>query len=194
MKLKETPIENELNPIIAFTILILITVIVSISIAVWVGSLSFGESTEINFHAQIYSTNHDIGILNEQAIFDISIENMLNTSRKFSIFVSADERKVYEETIELIELEKRNVVVNQKLRFIGLWTIEIFEENKIWYNYSFTTLANEEEAELDINRIDKIESTNNLLSNLGIVIVSALIVGIAVFWLYKYVIKKSDKR
>lgn len=180
--MKETPIERELNPILAFTILILVTVIVSVGIAVLIGSLSFGESTKINFHAQIYSTNHDIAILNERAIFNIWIENNLNESRKFNIFLSAEERQVYNETVTLMELEKRNVVVNQRLRFTGFWTINVFEENKLWYSHSFTTLANEEEAELEINRIDEINSTNDLFFNLLIIGIFALILGIIVFW------------
>ena len=183
IKLKETPIEKELNPIIALIILITVTVIVSIGVAVWVGTLSFGDTTKINFHAQIYSTNHDIGVLNENAIFDISIENNLNESRKFDVSVSVEERQIYSETVELMGLEKRNIVINQRLRLPGLWAIRIFEGNKLWSSNSFTTLANDEEAELEIARIDQINSNNNLLSNFLIVVIFALVV-VAVLFLF----------
>ncbi|MEJ2241887.1 MAG: hypothetical protein P8Y18_07075 [Candidatus Bathyarchaeota archaeon] len=191
MKLKESPIEKEFNPIIASIILIVVIVIVSIGIAVWVGSLTFGDTTKINFHAQIYSTNDNIGVLNERAIFDISIENYLNETRKFSIFVTAEEGQVYNETVELSRLEKRNMVVNQRLRFTGSWTIKVFEGNKQWYDYSFITFANNEEADLEITRIDQINSNNNLISNFLIVAILILILGVVIFLFLKIHHKKS---
>ncbi|MEJ2271775.1 MAG: hypothetical protein P8X91_04700 [Candidatus Bathyarchaeota archaeon] len=189
--MKETPIEKELNPIISLIILIVVTVVVSIGVAVWVGSLTIGDTTKINFHAQIYSTNHNIGVLNEDAIFDILIENNSNVSKRFNIFVSSDETQVYTETVELIGLEKRNIVVNQKLLFTGSWEIKIFEENKLLGSHSFTTMANDVEAEKEITRIDTINSNNNLLSNILIIVISALILSVVIFWFLKKHNKKT---
>ena len=188
--MKESPIDKEFNPIIASIILIVVIVIVSIGIAIWVGSLTFGDTTKINFHAQIYSTNDKVGVLNERAIFDISIENYLNKTRKFDVIVTAEEGQVYNETVELSGLEKRNIVVNQRLRFTGSWTIKIFEENKLWYNYLFTTFVTDEEADLEITRIDQINSNNNLISNLLIVAIIVLISGVVSFLFLKIRHKK----
>ncbi|MEJ2280940.1 MAG: hypothetical protein P8X97_03360 [Candidatus Bathyarchaeota archaeon] len=189
--MKESSIDKEFNPIIASIILIVVIIIGSIGIAIWVGSLTFGDTTKINFHAQIYSTNDNIGVLNERAIFDISIENYLNETRKFSVIVTAEEGQVYNENVELSGLEKRNIVVNQRLRFTGSWTIKIIEENKLWYNYLFTTFVTDEEADLEITRIDQINSNNNLISNLLIVAIIVIISGVVSFLFLKIRHKKQ---
>ncbi len=183
--MKEISEETEFNSAIALIILIAVTIIVAITVAVWLGSLTIEDPTKINIHSQIYSTNHDVGVLNEYAIFDISIGNNLNENRRFNIVVGADENEVYSETVELVGLEKRNIVINQRLLFTGLWTIKIFEENKIMDQYTFVTLTNDVEAELEITRIDQTNFINNLLINILIVLVFFIIVGIFSFWFFK---------
>lgn len=177
--------EKEFSSTIALIILIVVTIIVGITVAVWLGSLTFEDPTKINIHQQIYSAKHNVGILNEYAIFEISIENNLEENRKFVIVVSAEENDVYSETVELVGLEKRNIVINQKLFLTGLWTLKIFEENKIMDQYSFVTLSNDVEAELEITQIDQNNFNKNLLTNILIVLVALLIVGIVSFWFFK---------
>ena len=183
--MKEISNEKEFNSTISLIIIVAVTVIVAITVAVWLGSLTFEDPTITNIHPQIYSSNHDVGVLNEYAIFDILIENNLNENRKFNIVVSANENYVYSETVELIGLEKRDIVINQKLFYTGFWTIKIFEENKVMDQYSFLTLANDVEAELEIIQIDQTNFNNNLLTNILIVLVSFIIVGIVSFWFFK---------
>jgi len=177
--------EKEFSSTIALIILIIVTIIVAITVAVWLGSLTFEDPTKMNIHPQIYSAKHDIGVLNEYAIFDISIENNLKENRKFIIVLSAEENDVYIETVELIGLEKRNIVINQRLLLTGLWTIRILEENKIMEQYSFVTLPNDVEAELEITQIDQTNFNNNLLANILIVLVSLIIIGLVLFWFFK---------
>ncbi|KON34554.1 hypothetical protein AC477_00435 [miscellaneous Crenarchaeota group-1 archaeon SG8-32-1] len=183
--MKEISDEKEFSSTIALIMLIVVTIIVAITVAVWLGSLTFEDPTKINIHQQIYSAKHDVGILNEYAIFEISIENNLEETRKFVIVVSAEENDVYSETVELVGLEKRNIVINQRLFLTGLWTLKIFEENKIMDQYSFVTLSNDVEAELEITQIDQNNFNNNLLTNILIVLVALLIVGIVSFWFFK---------
>ena len=191
--MKEIPNKKELSPIIASIILIAVTVTVAIAVAAWMSSLTIGVPTKIEIHSQIYSADHNIGVLNENAIFDISIENAVKETREFNILVSAEENEVYNETVELIGLEKRNIIINQKLLFTGLWTIKIFEENKIVDGYSFVTMTNDVEAELEITEIDKINFNNNLLTISLIVLVFTLILGIVSFWFVKVRGKKVEK-
>ena len=183
--MKEISDEKEFSSTIALIMLIVVTIIVAITVAVWLGSLTFEDPTKINIHQQIYSAKHDVGILNEYAIFEISIENNLEETRKFVIVVSAEENDVYSETVELVGLEKRNIVINQRLFLTGLWTLKIFEENKIMDQYSFVTLSNDVEAELEITQIDQNNFNNNLLTNILIVLVALLIVGIVSYWFFK---------
>lgn len=183
--MKEISDEKEFSSTIALIMLIVVTIIVAITVAVWLGSLTFEDPTKINIHQQIYSAKHDVGILNEYAIFEISIENNLEETRKFVIVVSAEENDVYSETVELVGFEKRNIVINQRLFLTGLWTLKIFEENKIMDQYSFVTLSNDVEAELEITQIDQNNFNNNLLTNILIVLVALLIVGIVSYWFFK---------
>jgi flagellar basal body-associated protein FliL len=190
--MKEISEETEFSSAIALIILIVVTITVAITVAVWLGSLSIEDPTKINIHSQIYSTNHDVGVLNEDAIFDIWIENNLKENRRFNIVLGIEENEVYSETVELVGLEKRNMVINQRLFFTGSWTIKIFEENKIMDQYSFVTLPNDVEAELEITRIDQTNFINNLLINILIVLVFFIIVGVVTFWFFK-VRRKSLK-
>ena len=183
--MKEISEETDFSSAIALIILITVTIIVAITVAVWLGSLTIENPTKINIHSQIYSTNHNVGVLNEHAIFDISIENNLNETRRFNIVVSAEENEVYSETIELVRLEKRKIVINQRLLFTGPWTIKIFEENKIMDQYSFVTLPNDVEAELKITQIDHNNFINHSLINILIFLFFFIIVGTVSFWVFK---------
>ena len=183
--MKEISEETDFSSAIALIILIIVTIIVAITVAVWLGSLTIENPTKINIHSQIYSTNHNVGVLNEHAIFDISIENNLNETRRFNIVVSAEENEVYSETVELFGLEKRKIVINQRLLFTGRWTIKIFEENKIMDQYSFVTLPNDVEAEFEITQIEHNNFINHSLINILIVLFFFLIVGTVSFWVFK---------
>ena len=185
--------EKAHNRVVEAIILIAVTVAVSIAVAAFMGALTITFSTGIEINPQIYSVDYNFGVLNENAVFDISIENSLNESRKFNIVVSAEENEVYSEPIEIIGLEKRNIIINQKLLFSGLWTIKIFEENKIIDSYSFVTLINKAEADLKITQMDNINFNNNLSSISLIVSVSTLILGILSFWYLKVRVKKVEK-
>jgi hypothetical protein len=172
-------------------LMITVAIIITIITAAWIGHIGFSAKIEID--AQIYAANYNFGVLNEDARFDISIENSLNKSRIFNVIVSADEHEIFNETIEIMGLATRNLTINQKLLFTGLWTITVFEENKIVDGYSFVTVANNAEADLKITQIDNINFNNNLSIISLIVSISSLILGIVSFWYVKVRVKKGEK-
>ena len=131
--------------------------------------------------------------MNEDAIFDISIKNPLNKSRIFNIVVSTEEHEIFNDTVKIMGLATKNLTINQKLLFSGLWTIAVFEENKMRGGYSFITLANNAEADLKITQIDNINFNNNLSIISLIVSISSLILGLVSFWYVKVRVKKDKE-
>jgi hypothetical protein len=186
--------EKAVKPVVAAIILIAVTVAVSVTVAAWMGSLTFTfmSSTKIEIEPQIYSVTHNFGVLNEDAIFDISIENRANKSRTFNIIVSANENEIFNETVEIMSGAKRNLSIYQKLLFSGLWKIAIFEGNKFVDGYSFVTLTNTVEADLKINQNNNINLSNTLAIISMVVSISVLVLHLVSFWHNKRV-KKNKK-
>lgn len=188
--------KKALSPVVAAIILIAVTVAVAIAVAAWMGALNIGfmdSNTKIEIDPQIYSANYNFGVLNEDAIFDISIENCVNKSRVFNVIVSVGEHETFNETIEIMGLATKNLKINQKLLFSGLWTIAIFEENKIVDGYSFVTLANNAEANLKITQMDNIK-INRILSIIAILVSLIIPIYSVSKYLYsKYQAKKNKK-
>lgn len=175
--------EKALSAVVAAIILISVTIVVSIVVAAWMGALTFsfiGGDLAVKINARIYSANHNIAVLNEEAVFDIAIENNVNSTRKIDVLVGADEYVLFNETIVIEPVSSKNLTITQKLIFLGLWTIQFFEDRRIFDGedkeivggYSFITVVNKAEADMKITQLDNIKLDMTL--SIGAIIISIL--------------------
>lgn len=134
----------------------------------------------VEVEARIYSANHNIGVLNEEAVFVISIRNDANSTRKINVVIEADEHVPYNKTIVIEPVSSTNFTITQKLLFLGSWYIQFFEDREVFDGkdreiaggYSFITVVNEAEAEMKITQLDNMKLDRTLS-------ISAIIISIA---------------
>lgn len=171
--------KKALSPVAAVIILIAVTVAVSIAVAAWMGVITFPkEDLGVRVNARIYSANHNIGVLNEDGIFDIFIENYVNSRKTINIVVDADEHVLFNETVVIEAVSSKNLTINRKLIFLGLWTIKFYEDKEIVGGYSFITVVNKAEADMKITQLDNITLNTNLSIVAIIISILSVIVSI----------------
>jgi hypothetical protein len=129
--------------------------------------------------ARIYSPDNNIGVLNEEGIFNITIQNHVNIPRTFTVIIDADGHMLLNETITTEAMASRNLTITQKLIFTGLWTIKLQENGRIIDSYSFITLTNKVEADMQINQLNNMKFNNTL--SLVATIVSLLSLGVSIY-------------
>jgi len=165
------------SSIVALTIIV---VILAIFVILSAGLLTFKTSV---IKAKIYSPDNNIGVLNEEGVFDITIENHVNTTRTFAVIIDADGHVLFNETVAIGAVSSRNLTITQKLIFTGLWAIELQENGRIIDSYSFTTLTNKAEADMQINQLNNVRFNNNL--SLAATIISSLSLGVSIYVVLK---------
>lgn len=163
---KMTDLRNKaLSPVIAAIILIVVVIAVGIAVAAWMGALTFtfmARDLESRVDVRIYSTENNIGVLNEDAIFNVTVKNYVNKTRTINIVIGADEDVAYNETVIIEPFSSKSVIISQRLVFLGPWKIELTEGEKIIGGYSFVTELNKAEAEMRITQLDNIRLNNTL--------------------------------
>jgi len=170
-----------LSPVVATITLIVVVVAVSIAVAAWMGALTLpfvASDLESRVDARIYSSENNIGVLNEDGIFDVAVKNYANKTRTINIVINAGEHVLYNEAVAIEPLSSKNVNITQRLVFLGTWTIELYEGKKVVGGYSFVTELNEAEAEMRITQLDNIRLNTTL--SIAAIIVSTLSVIVSI--------------
>ncbi len=164
---------------ISITAFILFVAVVAVTSMMMGWVVNFGmypPGLVVGVNANIYSRDHNIGVLNEEVAFDISFENNVNSGRTIGVVIDADEHVLYNETVLLEALSAGNLTINKQLIFLGLWTVEIHHNEEIIGGYSFITVLNKAEADMRITQLDDIKFGKTLsiaalvISILGVVV------------------------
>jgi len=174
------------------------------------GALTFeyqGVDLVVAVDAGIYSVNNNIGVLNEDAVFDISIENYVNSSRTINLVIDAGQQVLLNETVVIEALSSKNLTVTQRLIFLGLWTIKFYEDKEISDiqqfssdkeivgGYSFVTVVNEAEADMRITQLNNIKLNTNLsIFAIFISILSVVVSAVHVMYARKQYMRDSKTR
>jgi uncharacterized membrane protein len=158
-------------------LLLVVVIVFAILVALFAGLIGPAFTTSIK--TQIYSPDNNIGVLNEEGVFNITIQNHVNTSRTFAVIIDADGHVLLNETITTEAMASRNLIITQKLIFTGLWAIELQENGIIIDGYSFTTLTSKVEADMQINQLNNVKFNNTL--SLAATIISMLSLGLSIY-------------
>lgn len=186
--------KKAISLVVVAIILLCVAVSVALLTIAWMGALTVtfpvDDDSKISaeIYAKIHSASHNLGVLNEEAQFDIFIENYANVSRTINIVVDANNHVLSNETVVIEALSSRSLTIKYKLISLGSWTIKIYADEaivdgqqfytglRIVEGYSFITVANRAEADMRMNQWDAIRFNTNLsiaaiiLSVLGVIV------------------------
>ncbi|MEM3660242.1 MAG: carboxypeptidase-like regulatory domain-containing protein [Thermoproteota archaeon] len=154
--------------------IIIVAIIIAIGVTLLMSGLIgifLGESKKIvvKVDVKIYSPITNIGVLNEEAVFNFFIQNLYNSTKMVNIVIKAQDIIIYNETVAIEPGSSKNMSITQKLIYTGLWTIQLFVDEEMIYSHSFETVVNRSEADVRINQ------WNDIVLNRAISIVALVI-------------------
>ncbi|MEM1554525.1 MAG: hypothetical protein QXU09_02270 [Thermoproteota archaeon] len=155
-------------------IIVAVGITTAVAVTLWMTGLvgafmGYIEKIDVDVDIKIYSTTHNIGVLNEEAVFNIVIRNLYNSIKMVNIVIEAEGLVLFNETVAMKPLSSKNLTINQKLIYTGLWTIRFFEDKKMIHGHSFITVVNRSEADVRINQWNDI-LINRVISIIALVI------------------------
>jgi len=207
----ETPGNRKaISPVVAVIILIAVAVSASIVVAAWMGVLTFTfiatDEFDVEIGARIYSPQHNIGVLNEDGEFNISIKNLATSTRAVNVILVANENILFNETVAVESGSLEKLYITQKLIYSGSWRIEVTTDKDITEGYfkgkvkafvdgySFITLTNEAEADWNIVQLHNMNlNTNISIVSLLISILSMIVSTINIIYVKKRHIRNSGE-
>lgn len=150
-------------------IVVVLTVILGMSVSSWLaGQTEPFTDIRANINAKIYNPKHNIGILNEEVVFNINIINYENFTRMINVKIIAEDYFEKNKILNLEAMESMNVSITEKLIYPGIWTIKVLDEDeKDLDGYSFLVAINKGEANIKVSQWDDIQF-NKMLSILAI--------------------------
>jgi hypothetical protein len=145
------------------------------------GLMGITTSNPVIINPTIYSPNDNIGILNEQATFNITIHNSHKENLEVKIQISGDGNVIVNDTHIIPPESTDNEVIVQKLSYTGLWVVRVLSQDpKIGETYSFTTLTNNVEADGQIYALKNTQNQQDLSTYAIIISVAGLISSVAI--------------
>lgn len=142
---------------------------------------------EVDVNPRIYDPKNNIGVLNEEAVFDISIRNYANFSKTISVVVNDEDHVLVNKTFAVEPESTQNKNITQKLISTGLWTVKVVDLSSKYgpliESYSFVSVINKAEADVKINQHNEIQF-NKTLSITAIVIAVLSLIANVVLGIY----------
>ena len=170
-------------------LLIIITVILAVLTAGWMVPQPY-RPVGLTITPTIYSSENNLGVLNEMAIFELRIWNEMPTPEDLEITVTANDELILSKTIRIDANSSRNETITQRLSNIGMWIVKTNHNQETIDSYSFKTLTNTIEADIEIEALENIRKSANDSSIIVLVGILGLIMGI-ITTILKF--RKKDK-
>lgn len=175
-----------MSPVVASIILIAVTVAVSIAIAVWMGALTALTVTtvpevEVRITPDIYSPNCNIGVLNDIGVFHFEVKNNSNENKTITIMIDTDQGTLVNAELRVQAASENSTTITQKLVYPGSWVISAHsEDQKLIDSYSFMTLTNDIDAEIQTNVLKQIQEATNTAHQSNNIAFASLITSTAI--------------
>lgn len=143
---------------------LIIVILIMVSMCLLGGWIQGPEpDVEAYIDPGIYAPNHNIGVLNEEAVFNIVIKNNLNHTTEVTVIVGEEDDVLVNKTVNMEPESSRDLSLTQKLISTGLWTIRVLDEHeRVVESYSFVSVINDVEADMKINQRHDIQFNKNL--------------------------------
>jgi FlaG/FlaF family flagellin (archaellin) len=172
--------QKALSPVVASIILIALTVGIAVIIAVWFGAMTIGfeepKPITCNITPNIFSTSNNVAILNEDAIFDVHIQNKHDSPKNVTIDVDSQEEKVESKEIEVDANSEQTITVNEKLTVPGYWIISVSSDKDVLSTYSFVTMTSRVDALMQINALNALQESQESAAQADIIAMLSLLV------------------
>jgi hypothetical protein len=168
--------KSGVSPLVIRIVIVAIAIVMAIAVAYWMlglgGTLVF-KGVTADVKARIYAPEQNIGVLNEEGLFNINVRNYGNLTRTIRVIINAEDYVVDNETITIEAEASENKTITQTLDSLGEWRIKVLDEdNKNVGSYSFLIVLNKGEANVRVNQWNDIQDSKKLS------IISAVISGI----------------
>jgi len=172
-----------MSQVLATVILVAITLIAAVGIATYVFGI-FGNAASPGVTAsispQIYNTPNNVGLLNEEANFTVTITNPLKSTQQGNITISKGDVMVQRATFTVMGGTTRTTSFSQELTDTGIWIVAANINGSIVpHSYSFDVATNPDDANFLIHQYEQIQLTNELAT--VAIIVSLLSAGFAAY-------------
>jgi len=145
----------------------------------------------VTINANIYSTENNLGILNENCIYNLNIKNNVNRTQIINVKIYNENVIIQNNTYLINPKSSKEVTINQKLTYPGIWSLKIFNNNEIIDSYSFNVVINKVEAEVLINQWNSIKLNRNVSIFALIISIISISLNIIIFITQKQLIKRK---
>ena len=170
-KVKNSHEHSQVSPFTATIILVALSIIIVLFLTSWwSGAIEPSTDIRVNINTKIYNPEHNIGILNEEVVFNIYIINYENFTRMINVEIIADDYFEKNRILNLEAMESMNVSITEKLIYPRIWTIKVLDEDENELDgYSFLVAINKGEANIKVSQWDDIKF-NKMVSILAMVL------------------------
>jgi len=155
--------------------LILILIVAAIVLSLVFSMIVRVPGISVNLDVKIYDSKQNIGVLNEDAFFNVTFRNHGNFNQSMRIAITAGNVLLKNLTVTLEPETSKNVTFTQKLDSLGEWKVEVLDkDNETVTSYSFLVVLNEGEANFRINQWNNAQYSKNLATISTVVAVTSL--------------------
>jgi hypothetical protein len=141
-----------------------------------------GPQTTATIKPQIYSPSANIGVLNEQANFTITVNNNTDTPLNGSIIISSGATTYQNISYKISAQSSKEIKVSQQLQNTGIWKVDVQLSMTTIQSYAFEVELNQDQANLKANQYYlNIQSIQISYFAIGVSIISAIFAGLAYF-------------
>jgi len=138
--------------------MVAMTIALYLAVRYWMEALFIS----VNIKPTIFANDYNIAVLNDEALFTISIKNDFIINTNFIINIYANGNIINTRTLNVKPQNTDILVLSQKLMHIGEWVLEVRDNSGNFLNsYSFIVVANRDEALIQIHQLGIIQETRN---------------------------------
>jgi hypothetical protein len=182
--------KRAISKVVTTTILVAILIVAVSAVGYWMLGVGV-PSLEVNIDPRIYSANNNIGVLNEEATFRVSLKNNGDYTRETTINITAEDSTLVNTTVNVDPKSGKNQTITQKLIYPGTWIIRVLsEDQETLDSYSFITVTNSIDADMQINALSNVQDIKNSSTVSNIIALLSLGVSIAALTVSVYVRQK----
>jgi len=164
------------NLTVLVVLIIIFVVAASVYLTNWYAAPYPGVS--VNLDVKIYSSDQNIGVLNEDALFNVTFSNNLNFNQSMRITITAGNVLLKNLSVTLEPETSKNVTFTQKLESLGEWKTKVLRDNETVTSYCFLVVLNDGEANFRINQWNDAQYSKTLATIGAVISVISLTIGI----------------
>ena len=117
--------KKDISSFVSVLLIVAIAVAAALTMYTWTTSTVTKQAPVVTIHPKIYSPNHNIGVLNEVAVFNVTVENRANTDKRLRLIISGGGFTFKNETFVVKAANTTTYSIKFKLLYPGTWTVKV---------------------------------------------------------------------